>query len=80
MWTGDAKYDESIEMLNKMLTDESNARQADAYRVRISQVCDLAGRYEDAIAYLRAVDEEGDLAGAKQAIPELEKKIKENAQ
>ncbi|MCE5313693.1 MAG: hypothetical protein ABFD49_01125 [Armatimonadota bacterium] len=78
IWVSAEQYDKAIDMLQSMLDDESEAREADAYRVRLAQVCDLAEDYKLALAYLQAIDDSGDLAGAKSYIPELEKKIKEN--
>ncbi len=77
MWVAATEYDRAIEILQQMLDEESDVREADATRVRLAQVCDLAGQYEEAIAYLKEIDDNGDLAGAKLYISDLEKKMEE---
>ncbi len=71
------EYDRAIKILQQMLDEESDVREADATRVRLAQVCDLAGKYEQAIGYLKEIGDNSDLAGAKLYISNLEKKMEE---
>jgi tetratricopeptide (TPR) repeat protein len=65
-----------IEAFKMLITDAPNRNTADAGRLRLAQVLDRQGEYEEAIRVLKEIDDKEGVGGAKRLIPELEKKLK----
>lgn len=58
-----------------LLAWEPNGNSADATRVGLASVLDEQGKYEEAISYLSQISADSSVAGAKDMLLELEKKL-----
>ena len=76
IWIKGGKDDKAIETLSQTLDEDPIGTNADATRMRLAQVYEKDEKYQEAIDTLQEIDDKGDLAGAKQYIPELEKKLR----
>ncbi|MCE5199860.1 tetratricopeptide repeat protein, partial [bacterium] len=72
------QYEQAVSVLKSMLDDESTGNIADSVRIRLAHVLEQLGKLDEAIGYLSEIDDSGDVAGAKEYITELEKKLEES--
>jgi tetratricopeptide (TPR) repeat protein len=64
-------------MLKQAIDNAHNRNTADAARFRLAQVLDRQGKYEEALQYLKEIDENEGVGGARRLIPDIEKKLKD---
>lgn len=68
--------DKFIRTLQAILENAHNRNTADAARLRLAQMLDKQGKYQEALRYLKEIDEKEGVGGARKLIPEIEKKLK----
>ncbi|MCE5197367.1 MAG: hypothetical protein ABFD54_17580 [Armatimonadota bacterium] len=71
------QYEKAVSVLKLMLNDDSAGNTADSIRVRLAKALEQLGKIDEAISYLKEIDDNGDVAGAKEYIAELKKELEE---
>ena len=65
-----------IEIGKLLLANAPNRNTADGARLRLAQLLDQQGDYREALRYLKEIDEDAGVGGARRLIPIIEKKLK----
>lgn len=68
--------DKYMEILKRLIYNAHNRNTADGARMRLAQMLDRKGQYEEAIRCLQEIDEKAGVGGARRLIPDIEKKLK----
>jgi hypothetical protein len=64
------------EVYKLMVDNAHNRNTADAARMRLAQVLARQEKYEEAIKYLKEIDDKAGVAGAKRLLPDYQAKLK----
>jgi hypothetical protein len=65
-----------VKSYKMLLKNAPNRNTEDAARMRLSQIAESKGNYLEALNYLKAIDPNHGMSGARKHIPLLEKKLK----